>query len=560
MKLFGKNNNGDEEIPENEAAEDTGFTEDAGFDETSEPLAAPSRPDVKSGGSRKAILLILPVLAAVGGGYYYMTSTQAPPAPEMQQQAALPEETPLVEAPPVVMAEAPAVPSVPPMVDDPLALPPPEDILTQEPPMPGDESVPLDAAAVSPPVPEAMVADPLAVPAPDTVLSDVAAMPETTAPSVPEATPAAEAATAVPVPDAGVVEAAVPEIAAAPVADAAAASSDIAAVGEISPEVKDPLAVPETMPAATDTAATAPLAPDAAEDLPLPPSEEEIAMPLGAVPPVTPTPEDVPPMGQTSVTPTVTPATDSATTAAQPSEGEMAIVNNAGTLDKMTPPAAKAVEQALSAEPAMVRPLPQRYLIVQNDHKAGEIDTRLTAARLALGQGRGQAALQIFNELRADYPRDKRVLMGRAVSLQKLGQSGEALDAYEEVLTHDPKNLDALTNMLGLLKKENPSLAVEKLVELREAYPYNADITAQLGIAYAGAGEYEEGLKYLNMADALKPGSAFVLYNRGVLFDKTGRTTEAADIYRQIIRMYADGYLDQNLPIDTIKRRLAVMR
>lgn len=265
--------------------------------------------------------------------------------------------------------------------------------------------------------------------------------------------------------------------------------------------------------------------------------------------------------------------------AAEPSAAEVAIVQNAAVLDSLASPPvvteaapvpadAGAITANSAANPAMppveqeavIRPLPKEYLIVKKNHDAGDMDSRLTAARLALTQNRNAAALQLFNELHRDNPRDRRVLMGRAVSLQRLGQQSEALSAYEQVLGEDPKNLEALTNMLGLLKAQDPALAVEKLAELREAYPYNADITAQLGIAYAAKGSYEDATRTLDIAEALKPGSAYVLYNKAVLFDKMGRRTEAAQLYREIVRMSAEGQLDQPLPIDVIKRRLAVIR
>jgi hypothetical protein len=57
------------------------------------------------------------------------------------------------------------------------------------------------------------------------------------------------------------------------------------------------------------------------------------------------------------------------------------------------------------------------------------------------------------------------------------------------------------------------------------------------------------------------PGNVMVLYNRGVLFDKMGRTAEAGVIYRQIVRMAADGTTDmQGLPLDMIRQRLATIR
>ncbi len=483
MSLFGKKdgtNSGDN----NDDLPPVAAGDDAVFDETADTLAAPSRPEMKSGGGRKNLLLLVLLLLVAGGGagYFYLSSQE-----EEAYVAAAPQPDPAAATDAPADAAAVSPETVP---QDPSA------------PVTADASQsPADGSVVTPPE-----SDPLAAMPPQ---------PDPTAPADPLA--------AVSTPVAETVPTTMPEM----------------------PPMPEPAA-----PAATT----------AGDDLPVPQSEEAIALPTGAVSPATP-----PAGADATITTTADGTTTTVTTTAggaAPSEGELAIVNNATTLSNLpaTQGAANDPIGNLASQQAMIRPLPKQYLVVHKNHTPSEIDTRLTTARLALSQGRSQAAFQIFNELYKDYPRDKRVLMGRAVALQKLGQTGEALVAYEELLTRDPKNLEALTNMLGLLKKENPSLAVAKLVELREAYPFNADVTAQLGIAYAGTGEYEEALKFLDMSEALKPGSALVLYNKGVLLDKMGRSAEAAGIYRQLIRMSADGMLDQSLPVDTLKRRLAVMR
>lgn len=599
-------------------AANAGFddTQASSFDDAGEPLAAPPR-QVKTPGGRKGALagVLGLVVVALGGGYFFLMPSEEPYVASVAQD---PLPAPAAPAPDASMPTAiadtaagavvpPAAPDASVSMADPLALPPADPLApAAADPLAANTVSTMPAAIPSEGItmPQsdmnaAAPADPLAAPAPD-ILASAPPMPGE---AVPALAADAAVATAAPVTDAA--NAAPPADApGAPPADALGAppAEDPATIPTADSlqtppvaAVEDPLAIdapPSDALAQDPVAAAAPQAPAAEAAVPAVPATVEMTPADAALPAPetaaaapaetpaatsapTPAAEDLPVPAETIALPegAVTDAT-----VAKPADktgasaGELAIVNNAGTLDKLPPPeggvlsgtgndaAATDAISALASEEAMIRPLPKKYLVVQKDHKAGEIDTRLTGARLALSQGRTQAALQIFNELYADYPRDKRVMMGRAVSFQKLGQTGEALAAYEDILNRDPKNLDALTNMLGLLKKENPGLAVEKLLELREAYPFNADITAQLGVAYAGSGEYEEALRYLEMADALKPGSAFVLYNKGVLFDKMGRTAEAGAIYRQIVRMAADGYLDQGLPVDAIKRRLAVMR
>ena len=258
--------------------------------------------------------------------------------------------------------------------------------------------------------------------------------------------------------------------------------------------------------------------------------------------------------------------------AAQPSGAELAVPASqdptAALAKKRSARKAKSAQQDndglrvtdILSTPANVRPLPNQYLIVKKEHNANDVDSRLTAARSALAQGSYQAALELFDDLYRKNPRDQRVSMGRAVALQKLGQTDEAMDAYQVALRNDPRNIEALTNMLGLLKGKDTPTALKKLQQLRDLYPANADVTAQLGMVYGVTGDYSNALKYLNMADALKPGNATVLYNKAVAYDHMGNTAEAAQLYHQILLLASDGVLDQSFPLEVVKQRLAVLR
>lgn len=256
------------------------------------------------------------------------------------------------------------------------------------------------------------------------------------------------------------------------------------------------------------------------------------------------------------------PTASKAEAASQPSAAELAVVHNAGTQ-----PAAPVnnitgtkVTDVLTSTPATVRPLPKDYLIVKKEHNANDFDARLMAARSALAQGSYQAALEMFDDLYRKTPTDMRVQMGRAVALEKLGQTDEAMNAYQGVLRKDPRNVEAMTNMLGMLKGKDAPTAIRKLQQLRDLYPANADVVAQLGMVYGVAGDYGNAIKYLDMADSLKPGNPTVLYNRAVAYDHMGNTPQAATLYRQILLLASDGDLDESFPLDVVRQRLATMR
>lgn len=530
-------------------------------------LSAPSRKlSVGGGGKRNLLILALLVIVAGGGGaYFYLMSDSEDYKAPVHVTAAAPV-APIADAPP---QPAPATDAMP----DPLAAMPPQ------PGMPQIEPTPVMPAQTGAADPLAPASDPLAASA-DSMLppaDDAAAMPTpapaNTAEADPLAAPAAD-------PAADPAAAALGQ----PPADEATpvAALPPAEPGEVPPEMPSPDAMAgvagndavmpadATMPALNSPDANAAANADAgAQTAATTPAVTE-AVPSWAAP------------GTTAVPGTTNPAVKPTS----PNDAELAIVQNAAVLDQLSRPADAAATpvaptpdmpfnpdtqkndvnetlrqlQQNTEITAVRRPMPPSYMTIKKERDAGDVDSRLVSARTALSQGRNAAALELFDDLHREYPKDKRALMGRAVAMQKLGQDENALAAYEAVLNADPKNIDALTNMLGLLKARDPGLAVEKLQQLRDAYPYQGDITAQLGIAYAANGQYDQALKYLDMAESLKPGSAYVLYNRSVLLDRMGRTGDAALLYRRILRMAADGELDQPLPLDSIRNRLAVLR
>jgi len=540
MKLFGSKDNeedlnqdldmSDMDMDTTEMSDGMDFEADA----SAGGLSAPSREfeglGVKK--NRKGLMagVLLLTVAGLGGGYYFLTSGAGDDMPMGQPVAAMqtaPDATqdlmggavPPMPEPMGEMATAPvAAPVAMPGFDapvDPFAAAPADTAMPQTMP----DTMP-ETAAVTP------VVDPFA---------DLGVPPATT-----EATAAVP--TDIPADDISVIDA--PIEVEAPGLDAAPMDTALT----------DNLPMASETPPADMALAPAMASPETATS--------------NAAPVIAPPPEDLP-MPTVAEASTLVPVAEAPVAASTPpSNAEKAIVDNAAVLDQLSTPAqgtaadpaaaGKTVNEILG-QPAIVRSLPDSYLVVRQDHAKGELETQLKMARIALMEGRHSAALQLFSALSQDYPRDERVQMGRALSLQHMGQNIEALATYEQILGNNPKNLDALTNMLGLLKVQNPQLAIDKLVELHQAYPYNGDIAAQLGISYAGMRNYEQALRYLDVADALKPGSASIMYNRAVLYDHMGRTDLAGPLYQRIVHMYADGQISEPLPIESIRQRLVTI-
>jgi Flp pilus assembly protein TadD len=188
------------------------------------------------------------------------------------------------------------------------------------------------------------------------------------------------------------------------------------------------------------------------------------------------------------------------------------------------------------------------------------LDSQVVAAGRALKLGRLDAALEMYDDLYRQNPRDSRILMGRAVTLQKLGNEESAISAYEELLRLDQDNPDAVVNLAGLIRKKYPAVALSKLLDLRQKYPDNAGIAAQIGVAYADSGNLQDAYKYLSMASGLKPNDPQHYYNMAVVAERAGELKKAISLYEKALEVDAVHGTGRGISRDKIYDRLARLR
>lgn len=201
-----------------------------------------------------------------------------------------------------------------------------------------------------------------------------------------------------------------------------------------------------------------------------------------------------------------------------------------------------------------------RLVIVTKDSGPGSRDAEVISAARAMKLGRYDAALDIYRSLYQKNRKDSQVLMGIAVSLQRMGDFEASIAAYQELLDVQPKNTDAEVNMLGLMSEKYPSVALRRLVELREKNPSNIAIVAQLAVTQAQLNNTQEAIKYLSVAASMQPDNPSHVYNMAVIADRAGNRKAAVKYYEQALEMdsiYGGG---RTLPRDVIFERLARLR
>lgn len=201
-----------------------------------------------------------------------------------------------------------------------------------------------------------------------------------------------------------------------------------------------------------------------------------------------------------------------------------------------------------------------RLIVVKKDAKPDSLAAKIVSADRAMKLGRYDAALEMYDTLYAKNSRDPRILMGRAVTQQRLGQYDSAMLSYQELLDINPDNLEAKINMLGLLATKYPAVALRELMDLKEAQPDNVGIVAQIAITQAQLGDIDDAIKYLGMASSMEPHNANHLFNMAVIADRGGKTTDAVQYYEKALEVDTVYGRSQSIPREAVYERLGQLR
>ncbi len=203
----------------------------------------------------------------------------------------------------------------------------------------------------------------------------------------------------------------------------------------------------------------------------------------------------------------------------------------------------------------------QTFVIVNKTAGASSFEAQYVAATRALKLARYAAAMEMFEKLYRKNSRDPRILMGLAVSQQGAGFNESAATTYEELLRIEPNNADAVVNLMGIMKSQYPAVTLQKLMAMRNKFPTSAGVAAQIGLVNADMKQYDEAVRYLEVAASLDPNNPLHIFNLAIVSDRKGDTDKAIKFYERALEMDAvrtDTL--KALPREQIYDRLVVLR
>jgi predicted TPR repeat methyltransferase len=129
-------------------------------------------------------------------------------------------------------------------------------------------------------------------------------------------------------------------------------------------------------------------------------------------------------------------------------------------------------------------------------------------------------------------------LLQQAVAHHQRGEFGPARALYEQVLSTDPANFDAL-HLCGVLARQrgDAALALELIGRAIVRDGSRAIAHCNLGAALQDAGREAEALASYERALALQPNYPLALCNRGNALRRLGRPADAIDSYTQALAL-----------------------
>ena len=135
-------------------------------------------------------------------------------------------------------------------------------------------------------------------------------------------------------------------------------------------------------------------------------------------------------------------------------------------------------------------------------------------------------------------PADVPPLLSRAVSLQKRGQTDEALFYFVKVLNIEPQNAQALLGVGAIHRnKGNHDLAELAYGMVLEQQPKNAEALEGMGLSRLSEHSDREAEKYLTAAVKADPQRWQAHNALGLLASQSGQSAQAISHYEQALRM-----------------------
>lgn len=175
--------------------------------------------------------------------------------------------------------------------------------------------------------------------------------------------------------------------------------------------------------------------------------------------------------------------------------------------------------------------------------EAGRLDRddpepRIKAAGLLLAARKPEAALELLEQARRDFPSSPRIRVLLAAAYQQTGRAREAVEEYRAALGLGSPEASARLALSSLLFGEGEPAEARLVLEAgSETFPENPDFPLKLGASFLEEEDPEKAIPFLRRALELDPDSLPARSLLGWALDKSARPEEAIVEYEAVLRL-----------------------
>ncbi|MCE9501733.1 MAG: tetratricopeptide repeat protein, partial [Leptospira sp.] len=172
----------------------------------------------------------------------------------------------------------------------------------------------------------------------------------------------------------------------------------------------------------------------------------------------------------------------------------------------------------------------------------GDISEDLRAGEENFKKRDYKSALRNYKSAISINPSSKKALLGFAKSSVVIGSKDDAKEAFQKLLSIDPKNKEAALGLIGLLTNERKFDEALKLISIHlEDDKYNPDLLASEADIYLRMGKKKElALKKLEEISSKIAGNVKFSVSLALANSMNGRTQRAQVILDKLISEYPD--------------------
>ncbi len=179
-------------------------------------------------------------------------------------------------------------------------------------------------------------------------------------------------------------------------------------------------------------------------------------------------------------------------------------------------------------------------LEISSSKQVAQKDTWLRQAYAAYQAGNDELALELYNKVLQQHPRNRNALLARAAIHVQNNNGNDAIRDYQAILLDNPKDSLAIASLIAVANFSPQESETQLKLMVREA-PDSPYLNFALANAYSAQNRWQEAQGYYFRALQNNPGDPNYAYNLAVSLEHISQPRAAMSYYQRALENFDNG-------------------